>query len=248
MNPLNEISLVVFGTTIGHQGFKDIYKYTLRHLNDNLGFSNFGGHYAALKVHNGDEDQFIEMAKYFKGFNLIKEIGYMGLSANPQGNQEEYAKYMTGSYSRSIANMFSWFYFNTKYVLWLEDDCLIMSDGKALEHIQKAKEYLDANPDVFSIHMDAIEFPLENDDLFGPTKYAFRPHLVRTERMIDVANCFKFNYLKIKDVHPELVYEMTIKHLYPNASFVKWNSKYLSQLHLGQSDFHAIANKYNLKS
>lgn len=247
-NPLNDISLIVFSTTLGHCGFRDIYKYTLRHLEDNYGLANFGGHYAALKVHNGDEEQFTEMTRYFKGFNIIKELGYIGLNPNPQSSQENYAKYMIGSYSRSVANMFSWFRIETKYCLWVEDDCLIMSDGKALEYIQKAKEYLDAHPDVFSIHMDGIEFPLPNDDLFGPTKYAFRPHLFRTEKMVEVANCFKFNYEALRNVHPELVYETIIRQLYPNISFVKWNPKYLSQLHLGQSDFHEIAFKYKLKS
>ena len=244
----NDISLVVFGTTVGHHGFKDIYKYTLTHLDKNYGLVNFGGRYAAIKVHNNDEDFFCEMVKSFKTFNILKEIGSDNLASNPQANEIEYQKYMTNSYSRSIANMFSWFQFETKYVLWLEDDCLIMTNsGDYKEYFQKAKEYLDANLDVFSVHMDGSNFVLPNDDLFGPTRYAFRPHLFRTDRMIEVANVFKSNYHMAKNLHPELVYETTIKYIWPNVRFVKWNPKYMFQEHLGQSDFPQIKEKFNLQ-
>jgi len=243
----NDISLVMFSTTVGHHGFKDIYKYTLNHLDKNYGLVNFGGRYAAIKVHNNDEDLFCEMVKYFKTFNILKEIGSGNLADNPQANQTEYQRYMTNSYARSIANMFSWFQFETKYILWVEDDCLIMSDGKYEEYFQKAKEYLDANPDVFSIHMDGSDFPLPNDDLFGPTKYAFRPHLMRTERMIQVANCFKGSYNIVRNMHPEMVYELAVGYTYPGSRFVKWNPKFIFQEHLGQSDFLQLKEKFKLE-
>ena len=244
----NDISLVVFGTTVGHHGFKDIYKYTLTHLDKNYGLGNFGGRYAAIKVHNNDENTFCEMVKYFKTFNIVKEIGSGNLANNPQANEFEYQRYMTNSYARSIANMFSWFQFETKYILWVEDDCLIMSDGKYEEYFQKAKEYLDANPDVFSVHMDGSAFPLENDELFGPTKYAFRPHLIRTNEMVEVANTFKNSYNMVRNMHPEMVYELAVNFTYPNRRFVKWNPKFIFQEHLGQSDFPQLKEKFKLET
>lgn len=244
-NALNEISLVMFSTTAGHCGFKDIYKYALKHTNDNYGHKNFGGLYAAIKVHNNDEDQFIEMAKDYKGFNILKEMGKNNIANNPQSDQALYANYMVGTYSRSVANMFSWFQIETEFCLWQEDDCILISDENFNNYIEGAKRILRENKNVFAVHTDSKQF-IKGDDLFEVHRHSFRPQIFRTKDMCAVAEVFKQNYEQIKYAHPEMIYEQIIKMLNPGCSFIRFNPKYLAQEHMGESIWPQLKEEYKL--
>jgi hypothetical protein len=153
---------------------------------------------------------------------------------------------MIGNYSVSIANAFTLFPLKGKYTLWVEDDCLIYSNGDINEYYKKGIEFLELNPDVFSIHLNGKGYQSKSNDLFLNGKYAFRPHLFRTEQMFNVANCFKMNYSKVVNMHPELAYETIIKNLYPNSKFIEFNENMVWHEHLGQSDFLQLKERLKL--
>ena len=90
----NNINLVMFSTTVGHHGYKDIYKYTLNQLNKLIGFDNFANKLAAIKVHNNDEQEFSKIISDYNGFNILKEIGSKKLVDNPHQSVESYTPYM----------------------------------------------------------------------------------------------------------------------------------------------------------
>lgn len=236
----------MFSTTIGHHGFKNLHKYTLKQLSRVIGLDNFANKLAAIKVHNNQENEFLNIAKDYIGFSIIKEIGNSNLIENPHQSVDSYTPYMIGNYCSSISNTFTLFPLKGKYTLWVEDDCLIYSNGDINKYYEQAIEYLDRNPDIFSIHLNGGGCQDDSQNLFTNGKYAFRPHIFRTEQMFNVANFFKFNYNQLVNVHPELAYETIIKHLYPKAQFLEFNEKMVWHEHIGQSDFLEIKERLQL--
>lgn len=247
MSILNQINLIMFTTTVGHCGFKDIYKYTLNHTKKFLDFSQFGGKLAALKVHNNDEDTFIDMCNDFRGFNIIKEYGRVKIEENPHKTEADYAPYMVNSYSVSVSNAFSFLPIDTEYCLWLEGDRVMYFKDNDYEHyLKEGIELLKNNPDIFAVYINGPEHNFTSPGLFEETSYSYRPHLLRSNQMYNVAQCFKANYEKIKYIHPELIYEQIIKSLYQNAKFAYFDPKQAWHVHLGESIFLEKKEKLGL--
>lgn len=237
----------MFSTTLGHFGNSDIYKYTLKSLDKSIGLKKFRNKSISLKVHNNQEDLFLNMAKDYAEFFMLKEYGKDKLSSNPHESQDSYAPYLINNYNVSISNTFSLLPINTKYTLWIEDDCPLFSNpNKISEYLKLGMEFLDKNNNVFSLHINGPEFPLNSNELFGLGQYGFRPHMFRTEEMFNVAQCFKYNYKNIKNIHPEMTYENIIKHLYPDSTFIQFNAKYLWHIHLGVKNFEEVIETHGL--
>jgi hypothetical protein len=244
MSILNNINLVMFSTTVGHHNQKDTYKLTLRHTDNLLGLNNFASKTVAIKVHNNDNDSFIEMCQYYKDFNILKEMG-QNVGVNPHKTVESYTPYMVANYCVSIANIYSLLPLKAKYTFWLEDDCILYADDEIEKYFEKTINLFEEDKNVFSAHLVG---PLDKRELEGtnPGKYSFRPHLSRTIDMYNVANFFKHNINQLINVHPEMAYEMIIKHLYPNSKFMEWNPKNFWHEHIGGPDNFEIIKRLNL--
>ncbi len=119
------ITLVLFTSTKGHFGYRDIYKTTLDHLNRQLPLSSFGQLVAHVKVSPSEEAISTDMVADLeaRGFRVLTtvadwsrgmshQMGYMG-------------DVVTLSKDRSV--------YTQPYVLWYEDDGLIES---TLMHIE----------------------------------------------------------------------------------------------------------------
>lgn len=231
MNPLKDLTLAYFVTTLGHYGFKDIYKYSLKYLNQNFGMENFGDRRAVIKVFNNEEHVFNEMLDSFNGFKVFKEYGSTGINNNPHQDQNTYAHYLLNNYLVSIINMYS-SGIETEFVLWYQDD-EVLGINRQDDYFSHAFNLLRKNPDIFSVYFEGPEHPLENDDLFGFRNYAFAPHIARTKDYLKVVNFVKDNFKDFINVHPEMAIERVIKHLNPTARFAMFNSKYVYNKNLG---------------
>lgn len=245
MSIFNQVNLTMFSTTVGHHGFRDIHKYSIKHLDKTIGLNNFANKTAAIKVHNGDEDVFYEMAKDYAGFNILKEVGRTKLKYNPHESVNDYTPYIVGNLCVSVANVYSLMPLYGKYNLWLEDDRLICSD-EIEKYFSKAIETLETYPHVYSVHLNGPTFAKDTKDLFLPTKYCFNCHISRTENVYKVASCFKDNIKELINMHPEQAYELIVNKLFPDSFSVEFNAKYVNSIHLGQSDFLQLKEKHKL--
>jgi len=249
-NPFNNMSFVMFLTTLGRRNRQDIYKYTLNYLNNNefIRLKDFGNKNLSIKVHNEQEEVFEKMITDFHGFNVIKEIGNNNLDANPHREDILYGQYILNNYSVSAANIFGQINLDKEFIWWNEDDCLPIWDNNSINYMLEAQKVLRDNPNIFCISLNGVEssYHLDNDNLFGNTKYNFRPHIARTSDMKMVSQCFKDNLNKLRHGHPEGIFETIIKYLNPNAEFLQFNSKFLGHVTIGGPDFEDIINKYKL--
>lgn len=256
-NPLNDISLVFFATTLQHNGYNDIYKYTLRYLQENFNLDDFGGRFAAIKVHNNQEKEFSEIVSCLNNFKILKEIGKQNLNNNPHLNQETYYHYMIDNYASSAAEIYSQ-KIDTEFVMWYEDDQILYfrehnnkadpNEKTSLEYYRQGLNLLRNNPDIFSLHHDGPETPFNNDNLFGPSNcYSFRPNIARTKDYFTIANIIKNNRQHFINIHPEMIFDKLAQYIRPNSKYIQFNSKYVWNRHIGGADFLKVKEELNLK-
>ena len=236
-NVLKDLTLAYFVTTLGHYGFKDIYKYSLKYLNQNFGLENFGDKRAVIKVFNNEDSVFDEMSKSFDGFQIFKEYGSTGINDNPHQDENTYAHYLLNNYLVSIINMYS-SDIKTEFVLWYQDDEVLGMNRHKLElaphdYFASAFDVLRKHPDVFAVYFEGPEHPLETDHLFGYRKYAFAPHIARTKDYFKIVTFIRYNFKQFLGAHPEMACEMVVKHFNPKANFAMFNSKFIWNRNLG---------------
>lgn len=248
MNPLNDIHLTMFSTSVGHYG-RHTYKWVLSRFEKLYGLDSFGARTLAVRIHDGNEGLSNEILKNFPKFNILKELGDKKVGENPHKEESSYCDYIISNYCHSVANVFSLVPIKTEFILFQEDDRTLEFNGDYRYLINEAIKLLREDDSVFCIRIGGPDDPIEKGDesrLFLPSPFVFHPFIAKSDKMFNVCQAFKDNYLKLQHFHPEMLYESLAGCVYPNCRFIRFNPKIGYNLNLGQGDYKEVIEKYNL--
>lgn len=241
---MSKLAIVLFTTTKGHYGRKDLYKFTVNNLLNRLFEINYQL-FAHIKYGDGEENQVLEMSNWLqeKGAKILLSKG--DWSHHSKSHAEEYTKDITRAFLDSRINEY-------QFSLFQEDDfCLTGSVTKFLyEGIRILQKY----PHILSVRANhGPETPEENkivkmreDDFFkqgknytpwGPT-FTFQPTVVRTRDMMQAYRLIRDNWEKLKNNHIELTSGMALKTLSDDPlPFCFIDPKVCHSIHIGEEPF-----------
>jgi hypothetical protein len=235
------INLVLFTTTKGHFGNKEIYQKTIEDLfkkiNPNLFFK-----YAHIKVSPNEEHIAEQMEKILLSFNFLVDKTIGAWSHDKESHAIGYTQDIIKSFSNNRLH-------SQPYSLWLEDDWIINVKKYDLEYyINYAIKELNLNKDLLcfrfnheisevnkdvNIDKDIYFIQTDKSTPYGST-FTFQPNIVRTR---DAWLAYKFisqYYEHIKNMHIELQSGWGFKHLTSSENhFAFFNQEYVDCTHIG---------------
>lgn len=236
------INLVLFTTTKGHFGNRDIYKKTIEDLftkiNQNLFFK-----YAHIKVTPGEEAIASEMETFLSSFNfkVDKTIGNSSHS-NAINHGVGYTQDIIKTFNNNELH-------NNQYSLWLEDDWIFNIQRYDLEYyINYAIKELKFNKDLLCFRFNHEIHSIEEENNINKGVYylqtdkstpygsvfTFQPNITRTR---DTWLAYKFiydNWQQIKHMHIELQSGWGFKNLTTSPNhFAFFNPKNVNCTHIG---------------
>lgn len=236
------INLILFTSTKGHFGNKQIYQKTLEDLFSKID-PNLFFKFAHIKVSPNEEKIAEEMQTFLSSLNFLvdKTIG--------NWSHSDHQSHAIG-YTQDIIKIFNDDRLHkNQYSLWLEDDWIFNIKEKNLEYyISYAIDELINNKNLLcfrfnhEIH-DVIEENNINKDIYyiqtnkstqyGST-FTFQPNITRTR---DTWLAYKFiaqNWKSISQAHIELQSGWGFKHLTLSENhFAFFNPKYINCTHIG---------------
>jgi hypothetical protein len=251
---MSKINLIFFMTTKGHFGKNDLYKYSLKNFNS-FNLQNLFDKYLSLKIFKGDEEL---------GEKISSEIGYNTFTwynpdpkINNESQYKDYTYYLLTNYLSDIVNLYSREeLLKNEYTFIYEDDSPIIINNYDFEYyINKAKQKLEENKNIFSIHFQRVGL-FKNDleysnidvksDFTKPHRYNFQNQLFRTKYMFEVANIIKQNWRQLNYQHTEAAVELGINHMNKNFEHISFNPKEAHSIHIGTEDYQKWIESYNL--
>ncbi|MEY4371023.1 MAG: hypothetical protein RIQ48_739 [Pseudomonadota bacterium] len=236
------INLVLFTSTKGHFGNKQIYQRTIEDLFSKID-PNFFFKFAHIKVSPNEEKIAEEMQTFLSSLNFLvdKTIGNWSHSDH-QSHAIGYTQDIIKSFSNDQLH-------KQQFSLWLEDDWLFNIKKNNLEYyINYAVEQLKINKDLLcfrfnheihevdennNINKDIYYLQTDKSTPYGST-FTFQPNITRTR---DVWLAYKFiskYWDNIKNMHIELQSGWGLKHLTSNPNhFAFFNPQYIDCIHIG---------------
>ncbi len=236
------INLVLFTSTKGHFGNKQIYQKTIQDLFNKID-SNIFFKYAHIKVSPNEDNIAKEMQEFLSSYKFLVDTSIGSWSHN------DHQSHAIG-YTSDIIKTFNNNKLHTQpYSLWLEDDWLFNIKLNNLEYyINYAINELTINKDLlcFRFNHEIHEVNKDNNlskDLYylqtdkstpyGST-FTFQPNITRTR---DTWLAYKFinqYWEQIKNMHIELQSGWGFKHLTSNENhFAFFNPEYVDCTHIG---------------
>jgi hypothetical protein len=236
------INLVLFTSTKGHFGNKQIYQKTIKDLFNKIDSNSFFK-FAHIKVSPNEEKIAEEMEEFLLSYKFLVD------KTSGNWSHSDHQSHAVG-YTQDIIKAF----YNDKlheqqYSLWLEDDWIFNVKQNNLEHyINYATEQLKLNKDLLcfrfnheihevneeaNINKDIYYIQTDQSTPYGST-FTFQPNITRTR---DTWLAYKFidqYWEHIKNMHIELQSGWGFKHLTSNKNhFAFFNPTYIDCTHIG---------------
>jgi hypothetical protein len=236
------LNLVLFTSTKGHFGNKEIYRRTISDLFSKISPDLFFN-YAHIKVSSNEEVLAEEMELWLKQYNFHVDKTFGNWShSDHQLHGFEYTKDRIKAYSNALLN-------KNIYTLNLEDDWLFNVKTNDLKYyIDFACRKLDRDPHLVQFRFNhEIHKIIEEDNInegeyyvqtnlstpYGST-FTFQPSITRTRDNFVAYNLIKIYYEQIKQMHIELQSGWAYKHLSNSEKhFAFFNPKLIDCTHIG---------------
>lgn len=249
---MNQLGLVLFTSTKGHFGRKDIYDISLQKLEDQCGgaLENvFSNRFAHIKISPGEEDIGKNIRDNLEsnwGFEVKSTIG--GWEHDSISHWDGYTGDILKAFSDDCVH-------KCEFSLFFEDDSPPKSrDFPAATQMAMAalKRYKDKVSVMFYRGKDLpdredaygkldgfnrIFFQKQNFTEWGPT-FPFQPTVVRTRDIYQAYRVITQNYEKLKHLHIELISGMGMKTLTSDPEpFLFVDPEFCHSLHIGTPEF-----------
>lgn len=204
---MNNLGIVLFTTTKGHFGRKDLYKHGVQQWDGKA-----DQYYAHIKVTPGEESIADEMEKYLASKGYFVERTHGKWSHNETSHSFEYTKDITKAFNSSFVH-------GATYSIFLEDDWVIKGDidfslQEALSCLEDEKDTLAVrwnNEDEglsglngsYNYRCTTLCRQLQDYTPYGPT-FTFQPTLVRTRDIYQAYRLIGKHWEQMQHVHIEL--------------------------------------------
>lgn len=236
------INLVLFTSTKGHFGNKEIYQKTLEDLFKKID-SNLFFKFAHIKVSPDEEGVAKEMTEFLLSFGFFVDQTIGSWSHNDhQSHAVGYTQDIIKSFNNDRLHL-------QEHSLWLEDDWLFNVKKFDLEYyINYAIKQLKVNKDLLcfrfnheiheinkdnNINKDIYYIQTDKSTPYGST-FTFQPNITRTR---DTWLAYKFineYWSHIKNMHIELQSGWGFKHLTSiSEHFAFFDPEYINCTHIG---------------
>lgn len=239
------ISLMFMTSTKGHFGYKDIYLATLNHLDKQIPLNDFAFKIAHLKVSPDEIDlgNRMEAELVQRGFKVLKTV------AAWQRGMSHQLGYSSDLLKVSLEPEV----YHNPYLLWLEDDSLLVAKTSVAALLSRMTQMLDDNPDLLSVRLlrrsDLSTSPIEQAsvDYFYSPHYNFQPGLLRTRDFYLANKMIADNMQSLSQIQIEMVWRLVLAPFSrsPNRHAVFWPD-YAESIHLGIQDYPQLKQSLGL--
>ena len=240
------ISLLLFTSTKGHFGFRDIYLTTLALLDRQIPLSQFSVKVAHIKISPGEEATAEEMKERLTefGFQVIVAIAPWSRGTS-HGNE-----YMQDVIRVSKMTQV----YTSPYVMWLEDDSPVVCHKAPLERVlARMIGAIESSPDALSSrfirrgdYVGGVPSLLTEDDHFFSPFTDFQPAVWRARDFYLAAKTIEDNWDRVQGIQCEALWRMVTDPL-SRASVKRhwvWLPDYAETIHLGCPEYPTL--KQNL--
>lgn len=245
---MDSLGIVLFTSTKGHYGRKDIYKTTVESILNQL--KGIGGINLSLNAHikwgHGEDNEADEIADY------LENIGFYVMDTKGDWNHND-SSHATGYTSDIIKAFSSPYVLKSQYSLWLEDDWVLQGDVK--KFVYNSISVLNCQPNKLCVRannqepkeytyshnrIDSIFEQKENYTPWGPT-FTFQPTIVRSRDVHIAYRLIRDNWEQLKNQHIELTSGIAMKTLSDDSRpFCFVDPKVCHSVHIGEFPFEKI--------
>jgi len=239
----DHLAFVLYTSTKGHFGQKNLYKFTIERLKEKITFYDEFFKLAHIKVSPGEEELAQEMEDwlYEQGWLTIRSKGEW--SHNNTSHAVGYYKDKLKAFSEPLLHRF-------KYSIFLEDDWVLNIDESRFYLLfNEALRFLNQRPDALCVRInnEAEEHnPLDlrvNKFLYcqglfrnqyGPT-FTFQPTIIRTLEWYQALRLINKNLDQLQYKHCEIMSGEAMKNFSDSVTpFYYFDPKFVSVTHIGE--------------
>lgn len=240
------ISLILFTSTKGHFGHKDVYLKTLIHLDRQIPLSLFGGRVAHVKVSVGEESFGEEMAGELekRGFTVLVTI------ADWSRGQSHQAAYMADVVKVSKESSI----YSRPYVLWFEDDQTITPHAVSAERLLlQSCKLLAQDNELVSVRLlrrgDLSTSPIlkQEANWFYSPHVNFQPLLLRSRDFYLAAKIVEQNPQLTAVTQCEMLWRLVLADFSRSEhKHIVYNPDYAETIHLGTPEYPTLCQQLGL--
>jgi hypothetical protein len=202
------INIVVFDTSHGHWGRKNIHESCIQDLNSKIPLNTFARLYCHIKVRPNEDEHAEDMKKWYgsRGFKVVLT----------KGDFQHFQSNFQQGYCRDMITAFKDAYLSAPYTLWLESDWKWDDKGEdLLKSFYTAISVLEFDKDILSVRfprflnepdrlrnlskkhgmdVQCIEHEYFNDIYVHNDNFSCNPNLTRTRDLYLASLVLKRNF------------------------------------------------------
>lgn len=239
----DNLAIVLYTSTKGHFGQKDLFKHTAKRLEEKVPFCRDFFKLAHIKVSPGEEELGEKMGNWLAEMGWIVKATVGGWNHNNQSHAVGYYQDKLKVFSQPQLHRY-------KYTLFVEDDWLInVDENKTQSLFCSALDYLNDKLDALCIRINNEKEEPNLADLkvrnflycqgltrnqYGPT-FTFQPTIVRTAEWYHSLRLINKNLHILEHKHCEIISGEAMNNFSDSFTpFYYFDPKLISATHIGE--------------